>query len=498
MSKSGDPPAAVYTFKHALIQDAAYESLLRKTRQEFHGKIAEALSERFPELAESQPELLARHFEGAGRTDEAIASWMKAGLQAQRQSALKECVAHLRHAIALLELEPADDPKRLQSEMEVHLALWPALMATLGWGSPEVEAACIRSRELCERLQNTDGLLGSLWGLWTVYFLRANMDEALEAARPVLELALETGSPVLQIVARQAVGYTSYFRGDFPEALRQAEMALAHYDLEQERALVAAFQLPLSFACSNFRSMSLWLMGYPERAERQRQAGREMIDGLAISAGTAYGLGNELMIHYARRDRAEIASIAERLHTLSTDDGYLLWAAQARIYRGWVLTMEGNPDDGIAEMDAGLSDYRLTGSAIMMPQFCLMKAEALVAAERPGEALASLSEGLKVCAQHNERVLEAELQRLKGEIQIGQGAASAGEASLRRSLEIARAQQARTLELRAVLVLAGLLRDQGRAEEVHAELRTVYEWFTEGHGTPEVSEARALLDALPT
>ncbi len=134
----------------------------------------------------------------------------------------------------------------------------------------------------------------------------------------------------------------------------------------------------------------------------------------------------------------------------------------------------------------------------MMPQFCLMRAEALVAAKRPGEALASLSEGLKICAQHNERVLESELQRLKGEIQIGQGAASAGEASLRRAIEIARAQQARTLELRAVLVLAGLLRDQGRAQEVDAELRTVYEWFTEGHGTSEVSEARALLDALPT
>ena len=215
-------------------------------------------------------------------------------------------------------------------------------MATLGWGSPEVEAACIRSRELCERLQNSDGLLGSLWGLWTVYFLRANMDEALEAAKPVLELALATESPVLQIVARQAIGYTSYFRGEFPEALAHAETALGHYDLEQERGLVAAFQLPLSFACSNFRSMSLWLMGYPEQAERQRQAGREMIDELAMSAGTAYGLGNELMIHYARRDRAAIASIAERLLVLSTDDGYLVWSAQARIYRGWVRTMEGD------------------------------------------------------------------------------------------------------------------------------------------------------------
>ena len=347
VSKSGDPPAAVYIFKHALIQDAAYESLLRTTRQQVHGKIAEALRDRFPELAESQPELLARHFEGAGRTDEAIASWMKAGLQAQRQSALRECATHLRHAIALLELQPPNDPKRLQFEMEAQLVLWPALMATLGWGSPEVEAACIRSRELCERLQNSDGLLGSLWGLWTVYFLRANMDEALEAAKPVLELALATESPVLQIVARQAIGYTSYFRGEFPEALAHAETALGHYDLEQERglrrrvsapALVRVLELPLD---EPLRSM-----GYPEQAERQRQAGREMIDELAMSAGTAYGLGNELMIHYARRDRAAIASIAERLLVPSTDDGYLVWSAQARIYRGWVWTMEGDTGGG--------------------------------------------------------------------------------------------------------------------------------------------------------
>jgi adenylate cyclase len=322
------------------------------------------------------------------------------------------------------------------------------------------------------------------------------MDEALEAAKPVLELALAAESPVLQIAARQAVGYTSYFRGEFLEALRHAETALGYYDPEQERALVEAFQLPLSFACSNFRSMSLWLMGYPERAERQRQAGREMIEELAITAGTAYGLGNELMIHYARRDRAAIAPIAERLHTLSIEEGYLLWAAQSRIYRGWVQTMEGDAVSGIAEMEAGLNDYRLTGSAIMMPQFCLMKAEAQLQAERPGEALASLSEGLKVCAEHNERVPEPELQRLKGEIQVAQGATSAGEASLRKAIEVARAQQARMLELRAALVLAGLLRDQGRAAEARAELQPLVDWFIEDHGTPELKEARALLDTL--
>ena len=148
-------------------------------------------------------------------------------------------------------------------------------------------------------------------------------------------------------------------------------------------------------------------------------------------------------------------------------------------------------------METGLNDYRLTGSAIMMPQLCLMKAEAQLQAGRPGEALASLSEGLKICAEHNERVPEPELHRVKGEIQIAQGATSSGEASLRTAIEVARAQQARMLELRAALVLAGLLRDRGAAAEARTELQPVVDWFVEGHDTPELIEARALLDTLP-
>lgn len=494
--ENGIPPGSTYTFRHALIQDAAYGSLLRTTRQEFHSKIAEALIQRFPDLAETRPELLARHFEGAGRTAEAIAGWMKAGYHAQRRSALRECTAYLQKAISLLETLPADDPGRLKTEMEAQLALATALMSTIGWGSRETEAACIRARDLCEQLGNGPGLVGALWGLWTVYFLRGTLAPSLEAANRVLEAALASGDSGLQIAAREGVGYSTYFMGDFEMAREHAERAIELYDPERERALATAFQLPLSFGCGNCLMMSLWFMGYPEQAERVRQTAWAMIEALNIPACTAYGLGNVLMIHYARRDTATVRRVADDLHALSIDGGFLLWTAQAHIYRGWALAIDEDPEAGIAEMKAGLEDYRLTGSGLMTTQFSLMMAEAQLRARRPGEALASISRGLKYVDECNERAFEPELHRLRGEILIAQGAGSAAEASLNRAIEHAQAQKARMLELRAALTLTRLKRDQGRGAEAAVRLQTLNEWFREGRDTPELLEAGALLGSL--
>jgi class 3 adenylate cyclase/predicted ATPase len=494
--ENGAPPGSTYTFRHALIQDAAYGSLLRTTRQEFHGKIAEALIHRFPLMAETKPELLARHFEGAGRTAEAIAGWMKAGQQAQQRSALRECTAYLQKAISLLHTLPEDDPGRLKSEMEAQLAISTALMATIGWGSREAEAACIRARDLCEKLGNGQGLLGALWGLWSVYLLRGTIGPSYEAAKPVLELALATGDPGLEIVARQANGWSRYFLGDFRAAREHAEKALVHYNPERERGLVAVFQIPLSFACGEFRCMSLWFMGYPEQAERARIDAWEVIEALRNPACTVYGLAIAMMIHYARRDYATVERTSEQLSEMATEGGYLLWAAQGRIYRGWVQAMNGHADAGINEMKAGLESYRLTGSDLMTTQFCLMMAEAQLRAGRPGEALAALSRGLAYVESNQERTHEPELHRLRGEILIAQGARAAGEASLRRAMERAQAQQAKMLELRAALALAKLHRTHGQSDEAVALLRPLHDWFTEGADTPELREAHEILESL--
>ena len=494
--ENGVPPGSTYTFRHALIQDAAYGSLLRTTRQEFHGKIAEALTNRFPLMAETKPELLARHFEGAGRIPEAIAGWMRAGQQAQQRSALRECTAYLQKAISLLETLPADDPGRLKSEMEAQLAISTALMSTIGWGSREAEAACIRARDLCEKLGNHNGFFGAMWGLWTVYFLRGTIGPALEAVKPVEQFALATEYPNLLIVAHQAVGYTLYFHGEFAKAREHAAEALALYTPERELELVAIFQLPFSFACGNFLAMSLWFMGYPEQAEHARIDAWSVIDALAIPAATAYGLGNVLMIHYARRDYSTVERAAEQLYELATDGGYLLWAAQGRIYRGWAQAMNGQSEAGIAEMKAGLESYRLTGSDLMTTQFCLMMAEAQLRAGRPGDALAALSRGLAYVESAQERAFEPELHRLRGEIMIAQGARAAGESSLRRAIERAQAQEAKMLELRAAIPLAKLRRTHGQFAEAVALLQPLHAWFTEGADTPELREAHEILESL--
>lgn len=494
--ENGVPPSSTYTFRHALIQDAAYESLLRATRQEFHAKIAEALVNRFPDLAETKPELLARHYEGAGRTGEAIAGWMKAGQKAQQHSALRECSAYLQKAISLLETLPQDDPNRLQPEMEAQLALSTALMGTIGWGSRETEAACLRARDLCQKLGNGNGYLGSLWGLWTVYFLRGTLAPSLDAAQEVLRTALASGDPGLETAAREGIGYSSYFMADFPQARLHGERALAIYNPERELGLATVFQLPLTFACGNYLMMSLWFMGHGEQAEQVRLRAWTMLEALNSHACTAYGLGNVLMIHYARRDVTMVEQIAEKLFAHGTEGGYLLWVAQARIYRGWVQAMKGKPDAGIAEMNAGLESYRLTGSNLMTTQFCLMSAEAQLRAGRPGEALAALSRGLRYAGESQEHVYEPGLHRLRGEILLAQGAGGAGEASLRRAIECAQEQKAKMLELRAALLLAKLRQKQGRDAEAAALLQPLDAWFQEGRELPERREARSLLHSL--
>jgi class 3 adenylate cyclase/tetratricopeptide (TPR) repeat protein len=496
VSEDSSPPLSTYTFKHALIQDAAYESLLRKTRQEFHARIAEVLTNRFPDMAQTKPELLARHFEGAGRTAEAITGWMSAGQQAQQRLALRECAAYLRKAVGLLETLPEDDPGRLQSEMGAQLALGQALTATLGWASRELEASCVRARDLCTKLGNSAGLLQALNGLSGMYFLRGSHRQAVEVAQSVLDIALANADPVLQIEARHAISYPTYFMGDFIATREHAEKALAVYTPERERAVVTTYHVPSSFACAHILALSLWFLGYPEQAEREHRRAWAIVEALNISACTAFALGCTLDYHYVRRDRATIERMAEEAYQLSNDEGYLFWAAQTRIFRGWAHALDGHAEAGIAEMKAGMESYRITGSGILKPEFCLMMAEAHMSADHLDEALEAVCSGLRHTLENAERVQEPELHRLKGEIHWMQGDGTAAEGSLRRAIEVARSQKAKMPELRAALALTRVLRGQSRMTEARSLLQPLDEWFQEGRELPELREARALVESL--
>ncbi|MBK8249810.1 MAG: AAA family ATPase [Gemmatimonadetes bacterium] len=496
ISRNGVAPRWNYVFKHALIQDAAYESLLKKTRQEYHGRIADTLPTQFEDLVRDHPELLARHLEGAGRTEEAITGWMRAAAPAGARWALQECVGYYRRALSLLESLPSDSPDRIRDEMACQLAIAPPLMALRGWASREVERACVRARELCEQTRNYEGLFNALWGLWTVRLVRGEHEKALEVAKRVLEMAQASEVPILNVAARHATGFSYYYLGEYALARQQGEEAIALFDLEQERTLVGLFQMSSTAVILSYLAMSLRLSGFVEQGAKRQQELVTLIDDLNIPGSTAVGLGVAMYHLVDEGDVETVARNAERGYQVSVDLGYAFWAASMRIYRGWAQALRGEPQAGVQEMRLGLADFLGTDAGIFVPQWRLMLAQGLRRDGQPLAALAELQHALAQITQWRETYYEPEVLRERGEIQRELGSLADAESSLRRAMAVAHAQHARLLELRAALPLAELMREQGRGREGASMLRPLYDAFTEGTEAAELTRARTLLAEL--
>jgi predicted ATPase len=292
------------------------------------------------------------------------------------------------------------------------------------------------------------------------------------------------------------VGFTRYVRGEFAEAREQGERALELFDLEQERALVRAFQLPSSVVCLSFLTQSLLLMGYPDQARRRHQELLDLVEALANPACTIVGYGVGMYYELDLRDHETIARNAEQGYRLSDEAGYVFWAAAMQVYRGWARSLVGDAAAGVAEMRAGLDAFVRTGAGLSLSGMMLMLAEALREDGQPEAALDALASAMRIAGERNERYYEADLHRMRGELLLERGEVEAGEASLRRAIEVARRQQARLLELRSALVLARLLLARGARDEARLLLRPLYGGFTEGHGARELVEARELLHEL--
>jgi len=444
--RKGSPPQAVYTFKHALIQKVAYDTLLRKTRQTYHEQIARTLAERFPHLKDSEPEFLARHYEGADLVAEAISYWQKAGEQAMARAANLEAIAHLSHAVELIRRQPTT-PEGLQQELTIQLALGPALMAIKGWASVDVEAACTRARDLATQLGAHDRLLPALWGLWTMHFLRGDLVTAKEAANRVGEVAFATTNPMLHVLAHHALGFTHFFRGELSEALRHSEEGIAAFSLEQECVIVTYFQFSSTVALYAFRAQILWLLGHEGQSEEAMQQALNLAEKLNHPPSLAFCLSIRAYLHFYRREVDQTWDVADRMLSLARDEGFLLWIPVAMIYRGWASAARGGIDAGVAEMKDGLALFRKTGSSLTMVQIVTALGEMLWRSGRSKEAEDLIEYGITHARTHRENVYEAELHRLKGEILLD-------EASLSEALSIARRQNAKTLEARIITTMS--------------------------------------------
>ena len=442
--QQGLPPQATYVFKHALIQEAAYQSLLRSTRQQYHQRIAQVLEERFPETVETQPELLAHHYTEAGLAEQAILYWQRAGQQAIDRSAHVEAVSHFTTGIELLKTLP-ETPARTQQSLTLYIALGAALLMTKGQSAPEVEQAYTQARALCQQVGETPELVPVLFGLWRFYVLRPQLHTACELAETLLHLAQRTDDPALAVIAHYALGTTWLWRGALPAARQHLEDGIARYTPDQHRMPVFRMGHDPGLACRAFAAWTLWLLGYPSQALACLHEASALVHALAHPFSLAFARCRAAFVFQLFRDVPAVHEQAEAAVVLSTEQDFPLWAAIGTSMRGWALAMQGQGEAGMAQVRQGITAYRATGAALHVPYFCTLLADVCDHLGHPTDGLQALAEAHTLVEQHEERWWEAEVCRLRGVLLLRQTGTPQAEAEawLQQALDVARRQEAK-------------------------------------------------------
>jgi predicted ATPase len=493
----GLPPQATYLFKHALIQDAAYQSLLRSTRQQHHQRIAQVLEARFPEICETQPELLAHHYTEAGLSAQAIPYWQRAGQRASERSAHVEAIAHLTRGLEVLHTLP-DTLERTQQELVLQTTLGPTLLATKGYAAPEVGQVYARAQELCQQVGETSQIFSTLYGLYYFHLIRAEFHRARALAEQLLRMAQHHHDHSFLLLAHLALTGPLFHLGELTRSRTHLEQGLGLYDARQHHALAFRYGIDPGVYFLSHGARHLWLLGFPEQARTSIREALTLARTLAHPFSLAFALHWATTIHQWRREAPAAQEQAEMSMAFSREQGFALWVPGGIVLHGWALTAQGQMEEGITHMRQGMTAWQATGAEVDRPYYLALLAEGYGKAGRAEAGLHVLAEALAVVDTIEERYYEAELYRLQGELLLARSTEQHTEAAtcFRQALDIAHHQQVRSWELRAAVSLARLWQRQGKRAEAHDLLAPVYGWFTEGFDTADLQEAKALLDAL--
>ena len=501
----GVPPQATYTFKHALIQDAAYQSLLRSTRQQYHQRIAQVLEARFPDTVETQPELLAQHYTAASLMTQALPYWQRAGQRALQRSAHLEAIGHLTKGLEVLAALP-DTPARLQQELALQTTLGLALVATKGFASPEVLHVYTRARALCQQAGETPQVFQVLRGLWYFYLIRSELRTALELGEHLLTLAQQVGDPVLGVEAHYALGLTFNYLGKFADAQTHLAQGIALYNPLQHQTHAVRYGQDPGVGCRAYGAANLWWLGYPEQALQWSHEALRLARELAHPFSLGFALFLTSWVPQFRREGLLTHERAEAAMALAAEHGFAVFGAGGTIFRGWALaarSIERGPgqeprEEGIAQIQQGMAAWRATGAEALRPYYLALLAEASGKSGQVEEGLHLLAEARAVAKDTGECRWDAELHRLIGVLRLARLRADHAEAEscFHQALATARQQQAKSLELRAAMSLSRLWQQQGKQAEARELLAPVYGWFTEGFDTADLQEAKTLLHEL--
>jgi predicted ATPase len=471
--------------------------LLRSTRQQHHQRIAQALEAQFPEIVETQPELVAQHYTTAGCHEQAILYWQRAGQQASDRSAYLEAISHVTTGSELLKTLP-ETPEHTQQAVTLYIALGAALQMTKGLAAPEVEHAYTQAYTLCQQVGETPELAPVLLGLWRFYVVRAQLHTARELGETLLRLAQRADDPALAVIAHYALGWTWFCLGALPAARQHLEEGIARYTPDQRRAPMFRMGQDLGVACRVYVAWTFWLLGYPEQALTHTHDALALAHELSHPYSLAFVRCWAATVYQCRRDVLAAHEQAAAAVALSTEKGFPLWVAMGTSLRGWALAVQGQDEEGIAQVRQGIAAWRATGAALWVPYFCTVLADVYGHLDHTADSLQALAEAHTLVEQHEERWWEAEVYRLRGVLLLRQTGTphAEAEAGLQRALDVAHRQEAKSLELRAAMSLSRLWQQQGKQAEARELLTPIYGWFTEGFDTADLQEARALLEEL--
>ncbi|MBI3800333.1 MAG: AAA family ATPase, partial [Deltaproteobacteria bacterium] len=506
-------PEMEYTFKHALTQEVAYNSLLIGRRKLLHEQTGQAIEALYHFRLEDHYEELAHHYGRSDNTGKAVDYLYLAGQQAVQRSANVEAVSHLTTALELLKSLP-DTPERARQELALQLTLAIPLRATKGTAAREVEQAYIRARDLCEQVGEIPQLFSVLSGLRHMYSGRGEHQAARELGEQLLSVAQRQQNPDLLLEAHRTVGAILMWRGELVSAREHAEQVIALYNPQQHRSHAFLYGGDPGVMSRSAMTQILWLLGYPDQALRKSHDALSFAQEVSHPYSLSVALSFAARLHQFRRERLLVQNRVEAASEICRDQGFPIFLAIMNIFHGWVLAEQGQGDGGIEQIRQGIAALQTAGGGLLSYHLGLL-VEGYRKVGRTEEALTVLAEALAAVDKGGEHFYEAELYRLKGKLVLQSGvrgpasenpntqhlapntqAETEAEASFLKAIEIARRQQAKSLELRAVTSLSRVWQGQGKKEEARQRLAEIYHWFTEGFDTADLREAKVLLDDL--
>ena len=493
--RSGAPETS-YRFKHALVREAAYGSLLKPRRRYLHRAIATALERQFPAIVRAEPEIVAHHFTEGGLPDRAVEYWLKAARSAMQRSAVVEVVNHARTALDLVELL-SNEAGRVQIEIELQALRGNALQALQGWGAEETGEAFSRARELCEAVRASERILPVLYGIYVFHLSRAEYASALMLAEQFLRSARTLRRAPLVAIGHRLLASPTCLMGDAAAARDELKSGLALYASDSPPSLVAELGMDQKSGSLGWLSIALLALGFPDQALEASETGLAHAEALNHLPSLVFALSFAGLVRIERGEYQAARRHAEHLERLSSEQGLTLHLSTARIMRGATLAASGDGRAGLDDLRAGTAGWWSIGQTMLRPYFLSLTARAHVAVGDVSSAHAVLDEAVRVVEETSERWFEAEVHRQLGAVERARsGSAGRSDAQFALAVEVARTRLHKMWELRAIMSRARLQAESGDPRRAYGLLAPVYDWFTEGFDTADLREARALLNEL--